>query len=287
LKRRAIGYLGFKNARFGKIDAHIATCAFARSVLKKAVGIAESKGFGLVHGIVDSMWLKKHGATIEEYEQVCEEIEDELDFPISFEGRYKWIVFLNSRLDPRVPVLNRYYGLFEDGTLKVRGIDLRRRDAPEIARKCQTDMLAVFSEANNSYEFRMLIPKALKVLEGYVSLLRNGRVPIQDLAIEKNLSRTPNEYTSQVLQAIAAKRLTEEGKEIHAGQHIGYIITRNKSSIPENRALPAELADQDTTYDSERYVELLRLSAMNLLPSGYDIESLTADWNPPTTRRIS
>jgi len=269
LKRRAIGYLGFKNARFGKIDAHIATCAFARSVLKKAVEIAESKGFELVHSIVDSMWLKKHDATVEEYKQVCQKIEDELDLPISFEGRYKWIVFLNSRLDPRVPVLNRYYGLLEDGTLKIRGIDLRRHDTPEIIRKCQSNMLAVLSEANNSHEFRKLIPKAFKVLEAYVALLRNGRAPIQYLIIERNLSKMPNEYTKQVLQAIAANRLIEEGKKIHAGQHVDYIITRNKSSIPENRALSAELADQNTTYDSEAYIELLRSAAMNLLPSRY------------------
>ena len=269
MKRRAIGYLGFKNARFGKIDAHIATCAFARSTLKKAVGFAESEGFELVHGIVDSMRLKKHDTTIEDYERVCQKIEDELDFPISFEGRYKWIVFLNSHVNPRAPVLNRYYGLLEDGTLKIRGIDLRRHDTPEIVRKCQSDMLAVLSEANNSHEFWMLIPKAFKVLETFVSLLRNGRAPIQDLVIEKNLSKMPNEYTKQVFQAIAANRLIEEGKKIHAGQHIDYIITRNKSNIPENRALSAELADQNTTYDSEAYIELLRSAAMNLLPSRY------------------
>src|SRR2546427_4977681 len=121
----SFGYLGFKNARFGKIDAHIATCAFSRKVLKQAVALAEAHGFQLVHGIVDSMWLRKPSATAEEYEELCTEISRELNLPISFEGIYKWVVFLNSKIDPRVPVLNRYYGIFQDGTLKVRGIDLR------------------------------------------------------------------------------------------------------------------------------------------------------------------
>src|SRR3989475_7392453 len=121
LVHNSFGYLGFKNARFGKIDAHIATCAFSRKVLKQAVAIAEAHGFRLVHGIVDSMWLKKPSATAEEYEELCSEISRELNLPISFEGIYKWVVFLNSKIDPRVPVLNRYYGIFQDGTLKVRG----------------------------------------------------------------------------------------------------------------------------------------------------------------------
>ena len=51
---------------------------------------------------------------------LCDEIEKELNLPIGFEGRYKWIVFLNSRVNQKVPVLNRYYGVFEDGKLKVR-----------------------------------------------------------------------------------------------------------------------------------------------------------------------
>src|SRR5208337_4421230 len=71
----SFGYLGFKNARFGKIDAHIATCAFSRQILRRAVEIAESRGFRLIHGIVDSMWLKKPGATPEQYEELCRTIE--------------------------------------------------------------------------------------------------------------------------------------------------------------------------------------------------------------------
>lgn len=267
--------MGFKNARFGKIDAHIATCAFSREILKKAVTIAESKGFKLVHGIVDSMWLKKQNATDEEYSQVCEQIEKELDLPVSFEGRYKWIIFLNSRVNPRVPVLTRYYGIFEDGTLKVRGIDLRRHDTPEIVRKCQSDMLAVCSEADNSYEFVALVPKALAVMKRYVLMLRTGKVPIKDLVIEKYLSKMPNEYANSIPQAIAARHLVKEGKEIHAGQSIRYMLVNNKSRIPENRALPAELADESTRFDSEKYVEFLLSSAMNLLlPLGYDLKRL-------------
>src|SRR2546426_5638625 len=171
----SFGYLGFKNARFGKIDAHIATCAFSRKVLKQAVALAEAHGFQLVHGIVDSMWLWKPSATAEEYEELCSEISREFNLPISFEGIYKWVVFLNSKIDPRVPVLNRYYGIFQDGTVKVRGIDLRRHDTPGIVRQCQEEMLQVFSKANNSSEFKLLIPKALNVLERYAILLRKRK----------------------------------------------------------------------------------------------------------------
>src|SRR2546426_8090481 len=208
LVHNSFGYLGFKNARFGKIDAHIATCAFSRKVLGQAAALAEARGFKLVHGIVDSFWLSKPDATREEYEELCKIIREELGLPISFEGTYKWIVFLSSKTDSKVGVLNRYYGIFEDGRLKVRGIDLRRHDTPEIVRQCQTKMLEILMKARDSNEYRLLIPSALRVLEKFVGLLRDGTVPLEDLVIVRHLSKNPDEYTQQVAQAVAPRQLS-------------------------------------------------------------------------------
>jgi DNA polymerase elongation subunit (family B) len=267
----SFGYLGFKNARFGKIDAHIATCAFSREVLGQATALAEARGFKLVHGIVDSFWLRKPEATRGEYEDLCKVIREELELPISFEGIYNWVVFLSSKTDSKVGVLNRYYGIFEDRTLKVRGIDLRRHDTPEIVRQCQNEMLDIFTRARDSSEFRLLIPRALGVLERFVVLLREGSVPLDALVIVRNLSKNPDEYTHQVPQAIAARHLVEQGGLVHAGQQVSYILTHDQART----ALPPEVVDEGTVYDSERYVDLLCSSVANLLlPLGYDTKCL-------------
>jgi len=278
----SFGYLGFKNARFGKIDAHIATCAFSRKVLREAAALAEARGFTLVHGIVDSFWLRKKEATRGEYEDLCREIRDKLRLPVSFEGVYRWIVFLSSKTDSKVGVLNRYYGIFEDGKLKVRGIDLRRHDTPDIVRQCQSDMLEIFIKARDSNEFRLLIPSALKVLEKFVGLLRDGSVPLENLVIVRNLSKNPDEYTHQVPQAVAARQLVAQGGSVHAGQQVSYILTRDQTRT----AVPPEIVDEDTVYDSERYVDLLCSSAANLLlPLGYDTKYLRCIFKRTETKR--
>src|SRR5213594_581733 len=278
----SFGYLGFKNARFGKIDAHIATCAFYRIFLHRAIAIAQARGFKLVHGIVDSMWLTKPDATETDYEDLCAVIKKDLKLPLSFEGQYKWIVFLNSKTDPQAPVLNRYYGIFQDRTLKVRGIDVRRHDTPKIVEKCQTEMLAVLKEADNSREFQALIPHVLNILREYASKLRSGAVPIDELIVTKNLSKMPNEYTHRVPQAIAAQCLINEGGTVHAGQQVSYVLTIDTSTTPESQALPPELVNDDTVYDPERYVDLLVSATANLLlPFGYDVKSLIASLGRP------
>jgi DNA polymerase elongation subunit (family B) len=248
-------------------------------MLRRAVAIAESKGFKLIHGIVDSMWLKKPNASDAEYNEICAQIERELGLPISFEGRYKWIVFLNSHVNPKVPVLNRYYGVFEDGTLKVRGIDLRRHDTPEVIRKCQSDMLTVLSQAEDSQEFKELIPRTLAIVKSYVSALRTHKAPIEQLVVEKRLSKSTKEYTNLVPQVIAAAHLAREGQKTRAGQTVSYVITDNEARIASNRALPAEFLTESTCYDSEWYVNLILSSVTNLfLPFGYDVKSLR-DWS--------
>src|SRR5881628_2550344 len=273
----SFGYLGFKNARFGKIDAHIATCAFSREALGKARKIAASNGFNMVHGIVDSMWLRKPGAGVDDYERLCTEIMNKLGLPVSLEGVYKWVAFLGSRVDGRIPVLNRYYGVRHDGTFRVRGIELRRHDSPRLVENCQREMLSVFANAGCLLEFQAFIPQVLNTLREYASKLRSGVVPIEELIITKNLSKMPNEYTHRVPQATAAQCLIDEGGTVHAGQQVSYVLTIDTSTIPESQALPPELADDDTVYDPERYVDLLVSSTANLLlPFGYDVKSLTA-----------
>jgi DNA polymerase elongation subunit (family B) len=270
-RRRAVGYLGFKNARFGKIDAHIATCAYAREAIQQASAIAESRGFHVIHGIVDSLWLRKEKSSEEEYHDLCHEIETKLDLPISFEGIYKWIVFLNSRTNPRVPVLNRYYGVMQDGKMKVRGIDLRRHDTADIVRDCQKEILALLSSASNSLEFRELMPKAVDVARKYIHLIRAGQVPKEKLVLDKRLSKSLEEYRNLSHQAIAARQLLDAGRYVHAGQSIRFITTSGEAMIRDNRAVPYELFEETMGYDTEAYVNLLITAFVNLfLPLGYD-----------------
>jgi DNA polymerase elongation subunit (family B) len=270
-RSRAIGYLGFKNARFGKIDAHIATCAYARDALQKASVIAESGGFQVIHGIVDSLWLKKANASDSEYHDVCHKIETNLGLPVSFEGIYKWIVFLNSRINANAPVLNRYYGVFRDGTIRVRGIDLRRHDTAGIIRDFQGEVLKTLAKASNSMEVRELLPETLDVARKYADLIRTGKVPAEKLVLERRLSKSPEEYTSLSYQAIAAQQLGKEGRYAHAGQNIRYIVTADRAAMKENRAVSSELFEEGIGYDTEAYVKLLVTSFVNLfLPLGYD-----------------
>ena len=180
----SFGYLGFNNAKFGRIDAHIAVCAFDRQILLHAARISERYGFKILHGIVDSIWVKKEecdNSTIpikrgqqkycyEDYLELKESIQKETGFDISFEGIYKWIVFVSSKIKNRnhLPIPNRYFGVFDDGVLKVRGIEERRHDTPPLLSKCQREILEIMATGNNINEVKALMPKVKDTFDKYV-----------------------------------------------------------------------------------------------------------------------
>jgi len=271
----SFGYLGYKNARFGKVDAHIAVCAFARDVLLKTVRMAEERGFEIVHGIVDSLWLKKEGASPREYVELCEAVSREIGVQLNVEGRYRWIVFLPSRVHVEVPVLNRYYGVFESGKIKVRGIEAVRRDIPPFVKRAQMDMIRILAKASNSEAFMKRIPESVEVFGGYVEKLKKKDVDVRDLIISKQLSMHPDRYAHDVFQAIAAKQLIKEGIEVSAGQTIRYLITDAENKRASKRVKAAELINPETRFDAEKYVDMLILAGANVLsPFGYTEDAL-------------
>ena len=259
------GYLGYRNARFGKVDAHIAVCAFARNALLKTVRVAEERGFEVVHGIVDSLWLKKEGASPKEYVDFCRAVSKEIGVQLNVEGRYRWIVFLPSRMYTEIPVLNRYYGVFESGKIKVRGIEAVRRDTPPFVRKAQMDMIRVLAKALNSEAFMKRIQEAVEVLRLYVERLRERDVDVRDLIISKQLSMRPDRYAKDVFQAITAKQLIEEGIEISGGQAVRYLITDADNRRAGKRVKAAELINAETSFDVEKYVDILIVAGANIL----------------------
>jgi DNA polymerase elongation subunit (family B) len=269
------GYLGYRNAKFGTVDGHISVCAFGRDTFLRAARMAEDKGFAVIHGIVDSLWLKKEEASNKEYLDLCAEISKETRIPLNFEGRYKWIVFLPSRIHPNVGVLNRYYGVMENGKVKVRGLEARRRDTPRFVHDAQMKMIEVLAEARNSQEFLARIPDCLKIVQDYRNKLLMGGVSVWDLIITKHLSKNIDEYTQMVSQVIVAKQLLKEGLEVSAGKNVRFLFTSAENKHYERRVKPEELLERDTRADLRKYLLLLYSAAANMLsPFDYSLRDI-------------
>ena len=208
---------------------------------------------------------QKRDSTLEEYKALCRKISMEIGVDLNFEGKYKWIVFLPSKIHPNIGVLNRYYGVMENGKLKIRGLETRKRDTPKFVYDAQMEMINVLASADNSREFMEKIPQVIEVVKRYRQKLINGEVPVWDLLITKHLSKNPKHYKQHVSQLIAAEQLIKEGSEVHAGNNVTFLFKDSENKRPNRRVVAQQLIEKDVNADTKRYLLLLYASAANLL----------------------
>ncbi len=281
------GYLGYKNARFGRIEAHEAVTAYGREILLRAKELVEARGFRVLHAYVDGLWIEKPDAEGRpDYEGLMEDIRHQTGLEISLEGVYRWVAFLPSRTDPRWAVANRYFGAYEDGTLKVRGIEARRRDTPPFIKETQLGLLEILAEGRDAAGFRARLPEAVAYAQARLQLLRAGGAPLDGLVMRQRLSRKPEEFVVRTVAARVARQLVRNGVDLAPGEPLRFVLMPG----PE-RARAWELIEGDAPYDCRAYTELM-LRAVESVLAAVDVDRQTVDrwllgnagyWGPPGT----
>lgn len=270
------GYLGYKNARFGRIEAHQAVTAYGREALLRAKEAAEDLGCTVLHLYVDGLWIKREGASsVADFQPVLDRIADTTHLPVSLDGIYRWIAFLPSRRDGRIPVANRYFGVFQDGSLKMRGIDARRQDTPPFIAKAQMDILELLARAPSADDLPDKLPACIAILHHTLERLRAGRIPLADCLVTHKLSRKLEEFRTVSPAACALQQLQSVGKTLRPGQRVRFLYLRGE---PRVHAWDLPTQPSKAALDVERYTTLLlRAGSTVLVPLGLE-ESILTDW---------
>ncbi|CUS05606.1 putative DNA polymerase family B [Candidatus Promineifilum breve] len=254
------GYLGYKNARFGRIEGHEAVTAYGREMLLRAKEAAEDMGYTVLHMYVDGLWIRHPTDTAGGLAAVMAEITRRTDLPIALEGIYRWVAFLPSRMDERVPVANRYFGVFRDGSFKVRGIEARRHDTPPFIAAAQLRLLETLAAADGPPADQL--PAAVALLRDWLADLRAGRVAPAELLVSHRLSRALGDYRGRPPGARAAAQLVAAGKPQPPGRRVRFLYTLGEPGVYAWGS-PAPL--EPATIDAGRYADLLLRAAANLL----------------------
>ena len=252
------GYTGYKNARFGKIEAHEAINAVAREKLLVAKETAEARGYRVLHALVDSLYAQKEDATREDYENLSQEIERRTGLPMAVEAVYRYVVFLPSKQSPEIPVPNRFFCVPEEGEVKVRGLECRKHDTPPLVARMQREALEVLAEAHDFDSYGRKLEEAREVLARYLAQLESGNVNLEELVINRRLTRSPGDYRQASSTAIAAKQLERSGVKLRPGETLQYIITDTEAKLPDDRVRAWTLWEGWHGYDVKNYQKALR-----------------------------
>lgn len=281
------GYFRYRNARFGCAEVHQSIQCYGRQGMTRVRELAQEDGYRMVHALTDCAFLQRKGVTLADARKFTNKVGRDLKVPMDVEGVYKWLVLLPSKThstSSSVGVPNRYYGKFEDGELKVRGIEVQRHSTPDFLFNVQQGMLDIFQQADDARGFLERIPLALRVAKAAAARLMRREVAVAELGTMVQARMSVEEYRSNTGAKAALRKLRDAGTERRPGEYIKYVVTRTEGPW-EGRTTPVELVGKESpwfgqqadTYNVDAYLRLLARSVETLLaPFGYDEDSLHA-----------
>ncbi|MBS3817161.1 MAG: hypothetical protein KGY76_06325 [Candidatus Thermoplasmatota archaeon] len=260
------GYTGYKKARFNCIEVHESITAYGRKILLEASELAQEKGFELIHGIVDSLWLKGKKEKIEE---LLKKVKKKTKIQLEREGTYDWVVFLPSK-NSKVGALNRYYGILDD-ELEVKGLYMKRSDVPAYFKKTQKEMLEEMKTASCREELEGRVEKALKAAKERWRRLKRGDAAVNELYFTKTVSKKPERYTHMTETKAALLRYKDLGVNLRPGQEVEYILKEDRDDMDKVRVK----GEDPESYDKRYYEDYLFRTVEEVLrPFGFDLKEV-------------
>ncbi|MDK2795546.1 MAG: polymerase, archaea type [Archaeoglobaceae archaeon] len=248
------GYMGWSGARWYCKECAEATTAWGRHFIKTSAKIAEELGFKVLYGDTDSIFVSKPGKSLnelkEEVDRLISEISNKLPVQIELDELFKTIFFVEKK---------RYAGLTADGKILVRGLEVRRGDWCELAKRAQRGVIEIILKEKNPQ-------KALDYIREIVRSIKEGKVKLEDYVIYKGLTKKPSKYESVQAHVKAVKKAEEIGIVYPVGSKVGFVIVKGAGNIGD-RAYPIDMIEQ---FDGENLKIRLR--------SGEEIKKIDKDY---------
>ena len=279
------GYTGYKNARFGRIEAHEAICAWARDILLDTIQMAEDDGWEVLHAIVDCVWIQDlKGRSPEQRlidaHEFAQKVTSRVGIPLEFEDAYRFIGFVPSRVHG-AGSLTKYWAYGSRG-LKVRGIEQRQHSTCAWISAMQRSALHLLVEHSNeengvpSEEGQRAVADLLRE---QLRRLEHQEIDLEDLVVARRVDREVSEFNVATLTHAALLRGRLHGVTIPPGGKVRFVVVAGSGTVQHERVLLLEelLHSKITTKRANiaHYTPLAQRAIWAILaPFGWDEEEI-------------
>ena len=229
------GYMGWVGARWYSKESAEAVTSWGRSIISEAAKLAKEKGFTVVYGDTDSIFVKGKG----DINSLINEISTNFGLDIKIDKVYKRVFFTENK--------KRYAGLTEDGKIDIVGFEAVRGDWCDLAKNVQTQVINLILKSGK-------VDDAIKYVKSVIFDLRRYNFRIEDLIIWKSIDKNLEEYDVTAPHVVAAKKAAKAGYLISKGVKIGYVIVKGPGKVSD-RAEPYFMVKEKNRIDVEYYVD--------------------------------
>ena len=259
------------NASYGVMGAELyplyclpvadATASVGRYMITKTIDYCNELGITVLYGDTDSLFLQ--GITSEQLQNITKWSHDSLRVDLDLDKVYRYVVFSQRK--------KNYLGILEDGSFEIKGLTGKKSHIPPFIKNTFYDTVGILSKVQSKDEFENARVGIKQVIKDKVSKLKKKEIPMDELAFNVMLSKSPENYIDTIPQHVKAAKLLKDklGKEVKAGDIISYVKTSTPPGVK-----PVTLATLNEI-DVKKYLDHLESTFDQLLDSiGYDFDEI-------------
>jgi len=217
------GYSGNNYNRFGNPLTFEWINRLSRKVMLEVYKIVEEKGYDIVYGDTDSVFVRKESATRRDYENLAREITERIGIPMKLSRVYRLIAFPEARSLNGSPV-KKYFGATLEGELVLKGVEAVRSDYPLFVRRFQVKLVEEVFKHLEAGGASKALAAAQELLNREAARLYGGEIPLDALVIEKTLRKSC--YKVEAAHVLAAKQLGIRQK----GARVRFVLAKHSKS---------------------------------------------------------
>jgi DNA polymerase I len=214
------GYLGYPGSRMYKKEIAESITYIGQQILFWNKKVLDKLEYEIIYGDTDSVYVQAKETTLlalikegrklfkllnESYKEFAKQYgSDCCTLEIEFEKIFKKILFVGKRGDDSGAKKKYAYiplwmdGEISKGNIKFVGFSSVRSDTPRLAKKVEVEVIGMILKGEPK-------EKIISLLKEIDKKIRNGEIPIEEIAFPKGISKSIHEYGKEVLNEETGK----------------------------------------------------------------------------------
>jgi DNA polymerase I len=186
-----------------------------------AHNFVDAEGMILVHN-TDSVFLKN--PTEAQIKEIFDWSTKNLGIDLELDKRYRYLALSERK--------KNYLGVYEDGTVDIKGLTGKKRNTPEFLQRAFKEMVQVLAQVHSPNDFDEARGRIKEIVRTCYKKLEKHEYTLEDLAFRIELTKNLGDYKKTTPQHVkAAKQLQSNGADVKAGDIIYFVKVKGPTGV--------------------------------------------------------